>query len=256
MTELQHVLERTIVILAERTTVFQYFKSSKFFADWWGAGSTIEGKPGGKVHIRYPNGVIASGEVLEIIDNERIVFTYGYESGKPIPSGASRVTFTLQDHPEGTELKLRHEFSDPAVRDAHIAGWRYQMALFANVTANEQHVHFGETADEYFRLWNIPDSQTRAHILEKIVSPDIEFRDAFGCVRGHDDLNAHISAVQIHMPGVTLSRSGELQHCQGFALVPWVAKRKDDSEFGRGTNMFQLMPEGQIRRIIGFWSHQ
>jgi uncharacterized protein YndB with AHSA1/START domain len=256
MTELLHVLERTIVICAERRTVFRYFKASKHFADWWGTGSTIEGRPGGKVNIRYPNGVIASGEVLEIVENERIVFTYGYESGKPISAGGSRVTFTLQDHPEGTELKLRHEFSDPATRDAHVGGWRYQLAIFANVAANEQHANLDQIADEYFQIWNTADPKRRSEILERIASDDVQFSDAFGCLKGKDDFNAHIGAVHVHMPGLTLARAGQSQHCQGVAIVPWVATRSDGSSGGSGTNVFQLKPDGRICRIIGFWSRQ
>jgi hypothetical protein len=32
--------------------------------------------------IRHPNGVEASGEVLEVLRPERIVFTYGYATGQ------------------------------------------------------------------------------------------------------------------------------------------------------------------------------
>ena len=38
------------------------------------AGSTIEPRPGGKVFVKYPGGVEASGEVLEIHPPDRIVF--------------------------------------------------------------------------------------------------------------------------------------------------------------------------------------
>lgn len=254
MTAFEHVLERTIVICAERDTVFRFFKTSKHFADWWGTGSTIEGKAGGKVHIRYPNGVIASGEVVEIIENERIVFTYGYESGKPMPAGSSRVTFILRDHPDGTELRLRHEFSDAATLEAHIPGWRYQLALFANVAAKEQHAHFAETADQYFQLWSLNDPAKRGAILEKIAVPDVRFSDLYGCVNTRDDFNAHVGAVQIHMPGLSLTRKGDPQQCQGMALVSWEARQKDGSAAGSGTNVFQLTGDGRIRRITGFWN--
>jgi uncharacterized protein YndB with AHSA1/START domain len=254
MTAFEHILERTIVICAERNTVFRFFKASKHFADWWGTGSTIEGKAGGKVHICYPNGVIASGEVIEFKENERITFTYGYESGKPIAAGSSRVTFTLRDHPEGTELQLRHEFSDAAIMEAHLAGWRYQLALFANVAAREQHAQFGDTADLYFQLWSLKDPLKRAAILEKIAVPEIRFSDAYGCVNSRDDFNAHIGAVQIHMPGLTLARSGELQQCQGTAIIVWQATQKDGSAAGSGTNIFELAGDGKIRRIVGFWN--
>ena len=253
MKELNETMERTVVICAEKPTVFRYFTDSKRFADWMGAGSTIEGKPGGQIRICYPGGVIASGHVLEIAANERIVFSYGYESGKPIAPGASRVIISLHDHSEGTEVRLRHEFSDATVRDLHIQGWRYQLALFSNVVAQEQHAEVAKTLDEYFTLWDTADATTRGRILERITSPDVRFRDAFGCITGREDLNAHLSAVQQHMPGLVLMREGEPQQCQGTAMARWVAKRKDGSEAARGTNIFHLTPAGLIHSIVGFW---
>ena len=91
------------------------------------------------MRIRYPEGTEASGEVLEIHEPERIVFSYGYTSGKPIPAGGSRVTIELRKHVAGTELHLWHEFAEAAVRDQHVQGWRYQVAVFANVVADEIH---------------------------------------------------------------------------------------------------------------------
>jgi len=55
--------------------VFGYFTDSAHWAAWWGAGSTIDARAGGRVLIRYPNGVQVSGEVIEVAEPERIVFT-------------------------------------------------------------------------------------------------------------------------------------------------------------------------------------
>ena len=113
MTGLDHVLDRTVTIAARRETVFRYFTDSERFAAWWGQGSRIEPKPGGAVHIRYPNAVVAGGEVVEITPVERVVFTYGFESGQPIPIGASRVTITLEETARGTVVRLKHELPTP-----------------------------------------------------------------------------------------------------------------------------------------------
>ncbi len=255
MMELNQKLERTIVICAERATVFRYFTDSKRFAAWWGTGSIIEGKPGGKVLICYPGFVVASGQVLEITENERVVFTYGYESGSqiPIPPGASRVTITMRDHPQGTELNLSHEFSDATVRDRHIQGWRYQLALFANVVCKEQHAGYTQLLDDYFSIWSISDVSSRKKMLERIAADDVRFRDAYGCVTGREELSAHIAASQMFMPGLTLLRDGEPFECQGTAMSRWIAKRNDGTEAARGTNIFHFTPNGSIQSIVGFW---
>ena len=94
-------------------------------------------KPGGKVYIRYANGIKSLGEVLEVRPPDQITFTYGYASGKPIPPGSSRVTILLRRQPGGTQLHLRHEFAEATARDEHVQGWRFQLSLCSNTVTNE-----------------------------------------------------------------------------------------------------------------------
>jgi len=255
MNPLAHSLERTIVIAATRATVFRYFTDSGRFAAWWGAGSTIEGRPGGAVHIRYPNGVVASGEVVEVVEAQRVVFTYGYEDpAKPIPPGGSRVTISLEDVPSGTRLHLRHDVADATVRDQHVPGWRYQLAVFANVAAAEQNADLGGRIDRYFSLWSEPDAARRRAGLASLVASDVGFKDAFSCTSGLDDLSEHLAATQAHMPGLRLRRTGDVRHCQGTAVVDWVAEGVDGQPRATGTNVFDLAPDGRISRVVGLWS--
>ena len=72
---LPHKLDRTILIHASREIVFRYFTDDERWSAWWGAGSTIDPRPGGRVVIRYPGGVEATGEVVEVAGPERLVFT-------------------------------------------------------------------------------------------------------------------------------------------------------------------------------------
>ena len=158
---LEHSLERTVLIAAERSTVFRFFTDLARFAAWWGAGSRIEPRPGGAVHILHPGGVVSSGEVVEIEPDRRIVFTYGFESGQPIPPGSSLVTITLAQEPLGTRLHLRHELPSASARDEHVQGWRYQLALFANVAAADQHTDLDARVDAFFEAWAEPDPVAR-----------------------------------------------------------------------------------------------
>ena len=108
-----------LFILALKATVFAFFQDSARWAQWWGAGSTIDPRPGGKVYVRYPNNVEASGEVEEVQAPDRIVYTYGYVSGQPVGPGQSRVTITLTSEGGGTRLRLTHAFAEAAARDHH-----------------------------------------------------------------------------------------------------------------------------------------
>ena len=136
---LAHHLDRSVFILAKPDTVFAYFQDSARWASWWGAGSTIDPRPGGKVYIRYPNNVEALGEVVEIAAPSRIVFTFGYASGTPMGPGESRVTIALAREGAGTRLTLTHEVGDASSRDQHVQGWRFHLSVFANVIANALH---------------------------------------------------------------------------------------------------------------------
>lgn len=252
--KLEYSLERTILICAERSTVFEFFTDSRLFADWWGQGSTIEGRSGGAVRICFPGDIKASGEILEIQPPSRIVFTYGFDSGKPIPPGSSRVTITLEEYSEGTLLSLKHELPDEKVRDEHVQGWRFQLALFANAASREQFSRVTATVDSYFEMWNMLDGAARKRAMDPLLVSDVHFRDQYSCNRGQDDLNAHINAGKQFMPGLTIVRDGDVRQCQGTALSNWIARREDGSEVARGTNVFELAPDGHIRRITGFWN--
>ena len=250
---LPHALERSVVIRAQPTTVFRYFTDSGRFAAWWGAGSTIDPRPGGQVLIRYPNGVTVRGEVLEIVPTTRICFTYGYDANPLVPPGGSRVTITLHAHVEGTRLELRHEFSNPEARDQHRQGWGYQLAVFANVVSAEAHANAQELVDRFFAAWSERDADRRLEELEAVTTPGVVFRDSFGATASRAELSAHIAAAQQHLGGSRLERQGGIRQCQGTALADWTLRGADGSASGAGSNVFDLGPDGRITRIVGLW---
>jgi hypothetical protein len=163
------------------------------------------------------------------------------------------VTVTVQPHPEGTLVRLEHRLADPEMRDRHLPGWRFQLSLFANVVAREEHAGVAALVDRYFALWNEPDPQRRAAALQESVEDQVQFRDDFAAIQGRADLADHVTASRLHMPGLTLARDGEPLQCQGTALVDWSARGPDGAPRGRGTTVFDLGPSGRLARIVGFW---
>lgn len=254
MPELTHLLERTFVIEAAQPIVFRFFTDNARWAAWWGAGSAIDARPGGRVLIRYPNGVQVLGEVLEIVEPERIVFTYGYESGKPIPPGASRVTIRLEAVENGTRLHLTHAFTEAGVRDQHLHGWRFQLSLFANLVADEVNAGAGGLADAWFAAWSVSDGAERARSLEVIAAPEVRLLDRYARIDGLIDLNDHIGASLRFMPGVRLERKGPVRHCQHTLLADWVMRGPDGAERTSGVNVFVLDARGRIASVTGFWN--
>jgi uncharacterized protein YndB with AHSA1/START domain len=252
--KLPYRLDRSVIIQAPRENVFRFFTDTPRWAAWWGAGSKIDARPGGALLIRYPDGTEGAGEILELEPPERMVFTYGFVKGEPIAAGSSRVTIRLEPHGLGTHLHLTHELPNESVRDEHIQGWRYQLALFSNVVADELHADAASVIDTWFDAWAEPDAAAREAALRRVTEGDLRFQDRFGNTDGIDDLLPHIAAAQVHMPGLRLKRSGNVRHCQGTALVEWIASSKDGQERARGTNVFVLGSTGRIRSVTGFWT--
>jgi uncharacterized protein YndB with AHSA1/START domain len=252
MMELPHQLNRTVVIKAEPATVFRYFTDSARWANWWGAGSTIDATPGGKVYIRHPNGVEAMGEVLQVQSPREIVFTLGYASGAPMPPGSSRVTIRLEPDSGGTQLRLLHEFAEASPRDHHVQGWRFQLSLFSNVVTNEVYADAANRVDAWFDAWAIADDREREAKFAGIVAPGIQFRDRYSLLDGIEDLTTHAGAALRFMPGVRLQRKGNVRQCQGMVLSDWTVLGNDGTEVMAGTNAFVFAPDGKFESVTGF----
>ena len=253
MNALDHRLDRTIVIEAPQAVVFKYFTDPARWAAWWGAGSTIDARPGGRLVVRYPDGTEAAGEVVDVTPPTRIVFTYGYVKGEPIAPGESLVTIELEPAARGTRLHLAHAFADAAVRDHHVQGWRYQLSLFANVVADEIHLDAAALVDGWFAAWAEPDEAARAAALAAIASPRRAHPRSLQLHRGPRRVIPHITAAQRFMPGMRLQRTGDPRHCQGIVLAGWTAVGPDGGPRGQGTNVFTLGPDGRIEAVTGFW---
>ena len=104
MKPLPYSVDRNILIEADRETVFGFFTDSARWATWWGAGSTVDPKPGGSLRIRHSNGFVSEGEVLEIAAPERFAFTFSLQGERPVPAEDSRVTIRLEQQ----EVRERH----------------------------------------------------------------------------------------------------------------------------------------------------
>jgi uncharacterized protein YndB with AHSA1/START domain len=253
MIALTHRLDRTLLIRARPATVFEFFTKDEQWAAWWGVGSTIDPRPGGRVLIRHPNGVEVLGEVLHVRAAEEFAFTYGYASGAPIPPGGSRVTVRLEPHADGTLLRLTHDFADESARLQHEQGWRFQLSLFANAIAARAAGGAEGLVDRWFACWSDPDAGSRERELAAIAAAGIRFRDRFSSIAGYEELAAHLAAVHRFMPGTRLERDGGIRHCQWHVLAGWIARDAAGQERGRGTNLFVLDADGRLADVTGFW---
>ncbi|MBX7059532.1 MAG: SRPBCC domain-containing protein [Leptospirales bacterium] len=253
MSEGDFVLERTQRIAAARQTVFEFFENSELFARWWGAGSSIDARPGGRLRIVYPNGVIASGNVLEIAPPQRIRFSYGYEAPGTRPAaGTSIVEISLSEDSEGTLLRLRHFFDDADLRDAHGQGWSYQLAVFARESSAFAHSDFERRIDQYFAAWSATEAEERRRLLEEAAEAQLQYHDAYAATSSCAALVEHINAARAHLGKNRLERSGPATFMQGSALCRWQALNAAGDAMFSGTNYFRFAASGRIAAVIGF----
>ena len=251
MSQLPHLLERTLVIRARRETVFSFFTDSALWAAWWGAGSEIDARTAGRMSIRHPNGMEAFGQVVEVAPPSRIVFTYATPTGQP---AESLVTVRLEEHEDGTALHLSHAFVTASDRDAHVPGWRFHLSMFANRVSDTVNAGVADVVDRWFAAWNELDASRRDTELAAVSAPGVRFSDRYSRVETLDELRAHVAAVHRFMPGLRLTRRRPVQQCQWRVLADWTAIGADGSEKGNGTNLFEIDADGRIAAVTGFWS--
>ena len=134
-------------------------------------------------------------------------------------------------------------------------GWRYQLAVFSRAVADDALPDAVERVDAWLRAWGEPEAGQRRALLASCATPDVVFRDAYSATEGLEDLLAHLDAVQVFMPGVTLSRDGDVRLSHGTALARWTATRADGAVQGKGINVYDLSPDGRLARVVGFWEN-
>ena len=252
---LPYQLDRVITIAAPRETVFSFFTDNARWAAWWGKGSTIDARPGGRVHVVHPNNVEMSGEVVALSPPDSITFTYGYGAGGPIPPGGSLVTIRLEPHIEGTRLHLTHTFSDIAQRDHHVQGWRFQLSLFSNAVLNL--LHDGADSDRGRVVRPLVGAGRRLafanacthRVAGRAVSRSVQRPGGHrrgGCARHrraalHAGTLAAAPRLRSSLPGCGAGRLG--RH-RGPMVVRAAVERTS----------FMLGPDGRIVSATGFWA--
>ncbi len=79
-----------IVVKASPTTVFPYLVDQDLMVWWLGSQVALNPVVGGDFRVTCSGGHPGVGEFVEIVPNEKVVFTFGWaEPGHPIPPGST-----------------------------------------------------------------------------------------------------------------------------------------------------------------------
>ena len=118
---------------ASPAKVFAAWTDPEKIIHWFGPANTVgdsveaqmDVRVGGSFRVRFKTDDCEQHEVggkyLEVLPNERLVFTWAWHS---TPERQSQVTVVLKPEGDMTFLTLTHDkFFDEAARDGHKRGW-------------------------------------------------------------------------------------------------------------------------------------
>ena len=215
--------------------------------------------PAGRSTIRYPNGVVAGGGGAggDPAERDRLHVRLRERPSRS-SIGASRVTITPRARAgAGRVCGCATSCRRAAAREVHVQGWRYQLAVFANVVAlHEPTPASTRSPTASSRLWAETDAaKRRADARGDRGRRTLVFRDPYSCTRGpRRPRRAHRGRAAVHARRRACSAHGEARQCQGTALVDWVVEgRRRVGARGTGTNVFDLAADGRIARVTGLW---
>ena len=132
------IVHREIRIDAAPSTVFEFLTDPAKMVRWMGTQAVLVPRPGGDYGVNINGQERVSGEVIEIVPDRRLVFTWGWEGGAlPVAPGESTVEISLEPDGEGTLLRLTHRDLPQDMHKFHQLGWDYALPRLAAVAAGQ-----------------------------------------------------------------------------------------------------------------------
>ena len=130
------VVERRVLVPPDK--VFSYFTDADKWMAWQGTEAEIELVPDGVWRVNVTGDGFASGRVVEVVENERVVFTRGWEQGPPVPPGTTTVAIELLADGDGTLIRLTHSGLPPDQIEIHRHGWEHYVVRLASVSEGRE----------------------------------------------------------------------------------------------------------------------
>ncbi|HLI98499.1 MAG TPA: SRPBCC domain-containing protein [Bradyrhizobium sp.] len=112
-----------IRIAASPETVFGLLTDPAQMKTWLAEIVEADARPGGRFFISGASGLMIEGTYLEVVPNEKVMFTWGGVEG--LKPGQSTVEFQLEPDGTGTLVRLRHFGLPPSAVEPHRRGWVY-----------------------------------------------------------------------------------------------------------------------------------
>lgn len=122
-------------IAAPPSSVYKYLVDPVLRARWLGIACTLEDRSGGVFEMLSPNGMTAAGEVVDVWDNAKISFTWGWQGHPAVPPGSTLVEIELIPDGDGTLVRLTHSGLEPGEQPLHRQGWEHYVTRLATAAS-------------------------------------------------------------------------------------------------------------------------
>jgi uncharacterized protein YndB with AHSA1/START domain len=120
----EDAITATIDVRAPIDAVYAMFTEPQELIRWIGVRAMLEPRPGGQFRFELMEGEFCSGRYLELDPPNKVVFTWGWESGAlPVEPGSSTVTVELTHADGTTHVQLTHAGLSKQMREHHSGGW-------------------------------------------------------------------------------------------------------------------------------------
>jgi hypothetical protein len=109
-----------------------------------------------------------------------------------------------------------------------------------------------ELWNEYAAAWSNPDRAARHKILEKRLTPDIQYADPLTETSGYAEISDYMESFQTGYPGRHFVISEVIAH-HDSCLALWTMQNGVREIEMKGASFAEIETDGRLRRIRGFF---
>lgn len=127
------VVERNVSVPPH--DVWPYITDGTLWARWQGEACDIDPIPGGRFTMSMPDGATASGVVVDVVANQRLVLTWGWTDAPfVLQPGSTSVEFLLAPIVTGgTRITVTHSGIPEDLAPHHRDGWNVSLDALKRV---------------------------------------------------------------------------------------------------------------------------
>jgi uncharacterized protein YndB with AHSA1/START domain len=120
---------------AKPAAVYKHLIESDRWVLWQGVSAILEPRSGGLFQMNTLDGRTARGQFVEVVLDQRVVFSWGWTDMPGLPPGSSTVEIDLIAQDDGTLIRLRHSGLGADEAPMHEMGWSHYLSRLGTASA-------------------------------------------------------------------------------------------------------------------------